>query len=74
MIRGRLVGWLLAVAAVAVMLGGCSGDCPSCSSLGGGPVVQEFAFTLCVSEVPVFVDQAGEGCGEVVVEFVGAGN
>jgi hypothetical protein len=77
MFRNRLIGLSLAVAAALVLLVGCSRDCPSCDSLTQpqptpGPSLESFAFTLCVSEVPVFAGEDGTGCGEVVVEFVAA--
>lgn len=58
------------LAALVLLLSSCSRDCPSCAELRAGPRIQLFEFTLCVSEVPVFADREGTGCGEIEVEYV----
>jgi hypothetical protein len=73
--RIRSMLTLLAIAAAIAVLSSCNLDCPSCGSLSQPtptPQAESFAFTLCVSEVPVFASQEGRGCGEVTVEFVTA--
>ena len=65
----RLVAFPFIAVAAAAILTACSSDCPACTDLRNQPIAVDYAFTLCVSEVPTFAGPNDPGCGDVAVTY-----